>query len=227
MNCRHRLRRVPLHRVARVAQSVPQHGLPQRRAGRRRGAESLRRRPTICGSFATTRGRENVVWQLGCGRRLLPWLAHRVCAPRAAGARHARIALVKDGPDVLVRDSVEGRGSRELVWRFHLAPAVDRRDRWRRCAPSRGRTRSVAAARVCLRWLDDDDRARLDVPTYGVRAATRVVTLQGRAVLPQVVSFRFGLLRTSLDRLRGSIASMPAGTRTARLGKTVDHVEVG
>ncbi len=34
------------------------------------------------------------------------------------------VLLVKDGPDVLVRDSIDGRGSRELVWRFHLDPAV-------------------------------------------------------------------------------------------------------
>jgi hypothetical protein len=113
------------------------------------------------------------------------------------------------------------------VWRFHLDPALDPvvdgtdvrlraagREAWLQLASaSDGLTMTIEQG-----WIS---------PTYGVRAATRVVTLQGRAVLPQVVSFRFGLLRTSLDRLRGSIASMPAGARTARLGKAVDHAEVG
>ena len=38
---RHRLRRLSLHRVARVAESLSQHRVSQRRAGRRRGAESV------------------------------------------------------------------------------------------------------------------------------------------------------------------------------------------
>jgi Heparinase II/III-like protein/Heparinase II/III N-terminus len=137
------------------------------------------------------------------------------------------IALVKDGPDVIVRDAIGGTGTRELVWRFHLDPVLDAtidgrdvrlraagRDAWLQLASaSDGLTMTIEQG-----WIS---------PSYGVRAATRVVTLRGHVVLPQVVSFRFGLVRTSLDRLRASIDSMPAGTRPSLVGKPIDHAEVG
>lgn len=137
------------------------------------------------------------------------------------------VFLVKEGPDVLVRDSIEGRGSRELAWRFHLDPALDAsidgrdvrlraagRDAWLQLASAtEGLTMTIEGG-----WIS---------PSYGLRTATRVVTLRGRVMLPQVVSFRFGLVRTPLDRLRVMVASMSAGTGTSFVGKPADHAEVG
>jgi hypothetical protein len=64
-------------------------------------------------------------------------------------------------------------------------------------------------------------------PSYGIRTANRVVTLRGRVGLPQVVSFRLGLVRTSLDRMSAAIALMPFDWRTSLTGGRTDHVEVG
>jgi len=50
-------------------------------------------------------------------------------------------------------------------------------------------------------------------PSYGVRGAIQVVVLRGRLALPQYATFRFGLARLSIDRLReltAGFASDPA-----------------
>ena len=137
------------------------------------------------------------------------------------------VLLVKEGPEVLIRDSIDGAGPRGLVWRFHLDPALDAdidgrdvrlrsagRDAWLQLASAAdGLTMAIETG-----WIS---------PSYGVRTATRVVTLRGRVVLPQVVSVRFGLVRTSPDRMRASIVSMSADTRTSLVGQPGDHAEVG
>ena len=137
------------------------------------------------------------------------------------------VLLAKEGPDVLIRDSIEGRGSHELVWRFHLDPAIDAaidgcdvrlraagRDAWLQLASAAdGLTMTIEDG-----WIS---------PSYGVRTAIRVATVRGRVVLPQVVSFRFGLVRTSLDRMRAALALMPADTRTSLVPQPTDHAEVG
>jgi hypothetical protein len=137
------------------------------------------------------------------------------------------VLLVKEGLDVLIRDSIEGRGSHELVWRFHLDPALDAavdgsdvrlraagRDAWLQLASAAdGLTMTIEDG-----WIS---------PSYGVRTGIRVVTLRGRVMLPQVVSFRCGLVRTSLDRMRTMTVSMPANTRTSLVGQPSDHAEVG
>jgi uncharacterized heparinase superfamily protein len=122
------------------------------------------------------------------------------------------IALVKDGPDVLVRDSVEGTGSRELTWRFHLAPSVS--------AEIRGGDVRLAAAGhdAWLQFASPIDGLTMTIengwasPSYGVRTEIRVIVLRGRVALPRVVSCRFGLARLPLDRLERTLAALPADT---------------
>jgi hypothetical protein len=122
------------------------------------------------------------------------------------------VLLVKGGPDVLVRDSVGGRGSHMLVWRFHLDPALDAeidrgdvrvrgagRDAWLQVVPADGLTMTIENG-----WVS---------PSYGIRTAIRVVTLQGCVALPLVVSFRFGCVRMPLDGVRGQMTSIPSERR--------------
>jgi Heparinase II/III-like protein/Heparinase II/III N-terminus len=137
------------------------------------------------------------------------------------------VLLVKEGLEVLIRDSIEGRGAHELVWRFHLDPALDAavegsdvrlrtggRDAWLQLASAAdGLTMTIEDG-----WIS---------PSYGVRTGNRVVTLRGRVMLPQVVSFRCGLVRTSLDRMRAMTVSMAADTRASLVGQPGDHAEVG
>jgi hypothetical protein len=126
------------------------------------------------------------------------------------------MALLEDGPDVLVRDAIGGTGTHELVWRFHLDPAVGAeilgdavrlstggREAWLQLPSTpRGMTMTIEEG-----WASQ---------RYGVRAGIRVVTLRGHVALPQVVSFRFGLVRLPLDRLQGVFASLPSDTPASR-----------
>jgi hypothetical protein len=135
---------------------------------------------------------------------------YRRLSPPVAVTRE--IALLKGGPDVLVRDSIDATGSRELTWRFHLDPDVNaeihRGDV--RLAAARGEAwLQLASAAGGLTMTIENGWAS---PSYGVRAGIRVVTLRGRVALPQVVSFRFGLVRVPLDRLQALVASLPSGT---------------
>jgi uncharacterized heparinase superfamily protein len=120
------------------------------------------------------------------------------------------IALVKAGPDVLIRDTVGGSGTRELVWRFHLDPAV-------RAATAGGDVRLSVAGRDA--WfqpvlLPPDTAITLEdgwsSPSYGVRAAIRIIVLRLCGAIPQSATFRFGLARLSADRLRALAGVLPA-----------------
>ena len=157
---RHRLRRVPLHGVARMAEPVSQHGLSQHGAGGRRRAEP------VLGPDA--------LWQLHVRReagrrgaerrragRLLSRRPLRLRAARATRlARHGSASSTRRVPRVLVRDRA-GRepASHALTWRFHLDPAVTRR-----AATAATSGFVTAAASV---WLLPDDAAA------GVRALGR------------------------------------------------------
>ena len=128
------------------------------------------------------------------------------------------IALLKEGPDLFVRDSIDATGIRELTWRFHLDPSVSAEIEGsdvRLAAPGREAWLQMASAAGGLRMTIEDGWAS---PSYGVRAAISVVTLRGRVALPQVVSFRFGLVRMPLDRLRSVIASLPSDTPASLVG---------
>ena len=116
------------------------------------------------------------------------------------------IDLLKDAPEVVIRDAVDGAGSRELAWRFHLDPAVSAeivgsdvrlsttgRDAWLQAAPpSDGLTLSLEPG-----WVS---------PSYGVRAAITVVVLRGRVPLPRTQAFRIGFVRVPPERLQTAFA---------------------
>jgi Heparinase II/III-like protein len=120
------------------------------------------------------------------------------------------VLLMKAGPDVLVRDSIDGQGSRELVWRFHLDPALDAdidgsdvrlraagRDAWlQRVDAATGSTVAIETG-----WVSR---------SYGVRVHTRVVVITTRASLPVLATYRIGLVRLAPTRLQTLASSLPA-----------------
>ena len=121
------------------------------------------------------------------------------------------IALVKDGPDVIVRDTIGGEGTRDLVWRFHLDPSVvaeivvggvrlssQGREAW---------FQLVAGPHDMTMTLENGWSSA----SYGVRDEIRVVVMRVRAAIPQVSTFRLGLLRLPIDRLH----EVAAGTAVA------------
>jgi Heparinase II/III-like protein/Heparinase II/III N-terminus len=127
--------------------------------------------------------------------------------PPIAVARE--VALLKGGPDVIVRDSIDGAGQHELTWRFHLGPAV---------------TANVEGNDVHLSirgsdmWLQvDDDLSRLTPtieggwvsPSYGVRIEIQVVVWRGQVKLPIVATTRFGPARMTAGQIRMLISSLP------------------
>ena len=84
---RHRLRRLRVHRLARLAESVPQHGVPQHRAGGWRGDQSLRRVPmplAACDDDATPDG---VRWSSRRLARSISRRASRVSATAVPACR--------------------------------------------------------------------------------------------------------------------------------------------
>ena len=102
------------------------------------------------------------------------------------------LRLSKASGDVRIVDSLEGDGVHDLVWRFHLAPAVSARIDGRQvCLTSAHRT-------LWLQALEMPEGAALAIengwmsPSYGVREAIGVVTLRTRAALPGRAVFRFG-----------------------------------
>ena len=119
------------------------------------------------------------------------------------------IALIKSGPDVLIRDVVDGSGTRELVWRFHLDPAV-------RAEAVGGDVRLSVSGRDA--WfqpvlLPPDTVMTIEdgwsSVSYGVRAAIRIVVLRVRRAVPQSATFRFGLARLPADRLHALAGVLP------------------
>jgi hypothetical protein len=114
--------------------------------------------------------------------------------------------LVKEGPELWIRDAADGTGVRELTWRFHLDPDVSAaivgsdvrllsgdREAWLQTAmPSDGLTLAIENG-----WIS---------PSYGVRTPTSVVVLKGRTALPRTAAFRFGFARLSPEQLRMAAA---------------------
>ena len=112
------------------------------------------------------------------------------------------LALVKEGPDVIIRDAVTGTGSRELVWRFHLASSLDAR------LEGDGVRLGANEREAWLQTVDAPPGLRLSIedgwisPSYGVRVPSKVATLSGRAALPASATFRIGARRVSPSALR-------------------------
>ena len=128
------------------------------------------------------------------------------------------IALLKDGPDVIVRDVIGGTGTRELVWRFHLDPAVtadiDGGD-VRLSTSGRDAWLQRVSISQDVAWTIEDGWVSA---SYGVRSAIRVVVLRGRMAAPQAATFRFGLARLPADRLQALAASMPSDAPASVMG---------
>lgn len=107
--------------------------------------------------------------------------------------RHVRaITVDAHAPRVLVRDSLDGRGHHDLVWRFHLDPRVT--------ATSHGNDVRLSSGGAEV-WLQPrlDHPVRLAFafeggwvsPSYGVKVPTTVLTWRGSAALPIKMSFLF------------------------------------
>jgi hypothetical protein len=128
------------------------------------------------------------------------------------------IALVKNGPDLIVRDTVGGEGTRELVWRFHLEASVGAE------ILGPGVRLSPPGREAWLQLIDGPHDLTLTLepgwssPSYGVRNEIQVVVMRVRAPLPQVATFRIGLVHLSSDRLRELVAVLPVPESMAAVG---------
>jgi hypothetical protein len=128
------------------------------------------------------------------------------------------VLLVKDGPDVLVRDSLDGGGVRDLVWRFHLDSAL--------VADVNGSdVRLMAGEREF--WLQPIESAPGAVttledgwisPSYGVRTQARVVVIGARTPLPVQATYRFGARRLAAAALQSLAAALPERPQESAMG---------
>jgi hypothetical protein len=128
------------------------------------------------------------------------------------------IALVKDGPDVIVRDTVGGEGTRELVWRFHLDPAVAAEivsGSVRLSSPGREAWLQLVGG---PRDMTTTIESGWSSPSYGMRDEIRVVVMRVRAAIPQVATFRLGLVRLPIDRLHELTVVLPSQPSVAAVG---------
>jgi Heparinase II/III-like protein/Heparinase II/III N-terminus len=120
------------------------------------------------------------------------------------------IVLLKDGPDVVVRDTLDGRGTQTLVSRFHLDPALT-------AAVERdGVVLRAAGRRAWLQPIELPPGSHITIedgwvsPTYGVRVPAQVVALTVRTTLPAVMTWRIGLTDLSPAKLASLLTAVPA-----------------
>ena len=137
------------------------------------------------------------------------------------------VLLVKEGPDVLVRDSIEGRGSRELVWRFHLDPALDAvldgPDVRLRAAGREAWLQLVSAADGLTMTIEQGWISRVTVsarPSRGDTARPR------RAAAGRIISIRSASHVPRSDCAPRLPRCPPARGRRC-CGIAIDHAEVG
>jgi Heparinase II/III-like protein len=129
------------------------------------------------------------------------------------------VLLVKDGPDVLVRDAVDGSGSHELVWRFHLDPAVvadvDHHDVRLVVGEREAWLQVVDAAAGATTAIEDGWMS----PSYGVRMKTRVVVITARTGLPVQATYRIGPTRLTTSSLQSLASALPMRRQEAAVGR--------
>jgi uncharacterized heparinase superfamily protein len=110
-----------------------------------------------------------------------------------------RIAVDKMQPRVLVHDRIGGEGRHELVWRFHIDPAVTTDIDGFDVRLSRG------DACVWLRLAESADSLSLALEEgwvstgYGVKSAAKVVVWKGTVSVPMEASFLFADARIGRD----------------------------
>jgi hypothetical protein len=119
------------------------------------------------------------------------------------------VALLKSGPNVIVRDTIDGSGQHELTWRFHLGPAV------RANIEGDEVHLSIRGTNMWLQVNDELGRLTLTIeegwvsPSYGVRTETQVAVWRGRVKLPMVGTIRVGPARLTATEIRMLVSSLP------------------
>jgi hypothetical protein len=107
--------------------------------------------------------------------------------------------LDKEQPRVLVRDRIDGDGRHEVLWRFHLDPAVT--------ADMDGSDVRLSCDNHAVWLLPASGAGALSLslengwvsPGYGVKLPTTVVVWSGTIPLPIDASFLFAELRLSRE----------------------------
>jgi heparinase II/III-like protein len=133
--------------------------------------------------------------------------AHRGYERLSPPVSHTRtIVIDKERPRVLVADAIAGGGSHELVWRFHLDPAVT-------AVVDGGDVRVSRGGRdVWVLPTLSADRLALSLeagwvsPRYGVKVPASVIVWRAHAEIPFEASFLFAAERVSPGE-RGAVAA--------------------
>jgi hypothetical protein len=125
---------------------------------------------------------------------------HRGYARLAPPISHTReITVDKERPRVLVHDRIGGEGRHELVWRFHLDPAV--------AAAIDGEDVRLSHDDARVWVMPDAGAATLSLtledgwvsPGYGVKEPARVIVWKGTVSVPIEASFLFADVRVGRD----------------------------
>ena len=161
---------------------------------------------------------QDVVWERGTGVDYFrgSHTGYLRLTPPVAITRE--IALVTDGPDVIVRDTVGGEGTRELVWRFHLGRLVEAE------IAGGGVRLSSPGGEAWLQLVGGPGDLTTTIesgwssPSYGVRDEIRVVVMRVKTAIPQVATFRFGRGCLPIGRLDELAAVLPSQSSVQTVG---------
>jgi hypothetical protein len=128
------------------------------------------------------------------------------------------IELLDEQRAVVIRDQIDGTGTRNLFWRFHLDPDV-------------AAEKSGVDVRLSIRgraaWLQiaaPFDGVNVSIESgwvsssYGVRMPGPVVIVQARTSLPASAAFRIGVARAPVDYLQKILTRQRAEPRPSLVG---------
>jgi hypothetical protein len=137
---------------------------------------------------------ENVEWKFGedadCFRGSHTGYAR--LDPAVHVTREVKLSRTVEEDEVVIRDRVEGRGLRDLTWRFHLDPSI------KPCLEGNAVRLSTGSRSAWLQFVEPLDGLDVRIepgwvsPSYGVREEIQVIVIGGRVELPRTASFRFG-----------------------------------
>jgi len=139
--------------------------------------------------------------------------AHRGYERLSPPLAHARrIVVDRQRPRVLIADEIAGAGRHDLVWRFHLAPAVS-------AAIDGGDVELSSGGRVvwampveCGGALSRSLEEGWVSPSYGVKVPAVVLVWRGMIEIPFAASFLFSADRLSRDERMTVAADLAAAT---------------